>query len=356
MQPDFELLKALVSMPTPTGFEYDGMMLLAKSLRDEVKDLAIDRHGNLRARVNAGAPVKVMLEGHCDEIGFIVHYIDDDGFLYVSALGGVTVPLVAAERILIKGINGPVNGVFGVRPPHLMNAEERKKVAPTELKSIKVDIGATSREDAMKLVELGAPAVVDTGWRPLANNRISCRGFDNRIGAFVVTQVMKRLAREKLNVDFNVVASVQEEIGLVGGHTTAFDINPDIGLCVDVGFASDAQKDDRTVIGDIRLGGGPIIGIGPTYHPVVRKLLEQTADDNQIVWQRRAAGRGTGTCAWAMRMERGGAAVAQISIPLRYMHSPVEVISLDDAAATIELLTAAIKAIPADINLCPPQP
>ena len=351
MKTDFELLKKLVALPTPTGFEYDGMALLASAMKDDVQDLALDRHGNLRGRINPGAPLKVMLEAHCDEIGFIVQYIDEDGFLYMSALGGVTVPLVAAERLVLLGKQGPVYGVFGVRPPHLMTAKEREHVAPSSLKNITVDIGAKSREDALKVVDVGTPAVVDTGWHQLLNSRVACRGFDNRSGAFVVSQVARRLAREKLNVELNVVASVQEEVGLVGGMTTAYDINPDIGFCVDVTFATDAQKEDRRVCGDVRVGGGAAIAVGPTYHPVVTGLVTETAEREKIPYQKRAAARGNGTCAWAMRLSRSGAAVAQIGIPLRSMHSPVEVISLEDVEAVIDVLAASIKAIPADIQL-----
>lgn len=351
------LLQDLVALPTPTGFEYDGMALLADYLKAaSVPNLKIDVHGNLRACLNPDAPLRVMIEGHCDEIGFMVQYIDDDGFLYMCPLGGVTIPLVAAERIVIRGKQGPVYGVFGVRPPHLMSAKDREKVAPQEIKEIAVDIGAKNREDALSLVDLGSPAVVDAGWRALANNRVACRGFDNRIGAFIVTEAMRRLAGEKLNVALHMVASVQEEVGLVGGITTAYDINPHIGLCVDVTFASDAQKEDRKVVGDIRIDGGPVVGIGPTYHTRLNRLVLEAGEAQRIKVQRQVRSRGTGTCAWAMRMSRSGAAVAQLSIPLRYMHSPVELLSLSDASQTVDLLCAAIRAIPADLDLYPKQP
>ena len=351
------LLQTLVALPTPTGFEYDGMALLARALKEAgVPNLSIDLHGNLRACLNSEAPLRVMIEGHCDEIGFMVQHIDDDGFLYMCPLGGVTVPTVAAERIVIQGRSGPVFGVFGVRPPHLMSAKDREKVAPQEIKDIAVDIGAKSRANALELVDLGSPAVVDAGWRPLANNRVACRGFDNRIGAFIVTETMRRLAGQKLNVALHMVASVQEEVGLVGGITAAYDINPHIGICVDVTFASDAQKDDRKVVGDIRLGKGPVVGIGPTYHAKLNALALAAAETRGLAVQRQVRSRGTGTCAWAMRMSRSGAAVAQLSIPLRYMHSPVEVLSLDDAAQTIDLLCATLLSIPADLDLHPKQP
>ncbi len=350
---DFDGLKRLVALPTPTGFEYDGMKLLGRSLKDSgVTDVSLDCHGNLIAVLNRGAPVRVMLEGHCDEIGFMVQYIDEDGFLYMCPLGGVTVPLVAAERIVIRGKKGPVAGVFGVRPPHLMSMEERKNVAPAELKNIKVDIGASSREEAEELVELGSPAVVDAGWRALAGDRVSCRGFDNRIGAYIVTEVAKRLAGKKLAVELNTVASVQEEVGLIGGYTTAFNIKPHIGICVDVTFATDAQKEDCKTSGDIKVGAGPVLGIGPTYHKQINALLMDAAAKKGVKFQKQVRARGNGTCAFAMRTTAGGAAVAQVSIPLRYMHSPVEVISLGDAEAIIDVLAEAIASIPADLKLC----
>jgi len=356
-QQALSLLQNLVAIPTPTGFEYDGMSLLAKHLKGaDIPNLSIDVHGNLRACLNPGAPLRVMIEGHCDEIGFMVQYIDDDGFLYMCPLGGVTVPTLAAERIVIQGRKGPVYGVFGVRPPHLMTVKEREKVAPLEMKDIAVDIGAKNRADALAHVELGSPAVVDTGWRPLANNRVACRGFDNRIGAFIVAETLRRLAGKKLHVALHMVASVQEEVGLVGGITAAYDIDPHIGFCVDVTFATDANKEDRKIAGDVRIGEGPVVGIGPTYHRTLNDLAFRVAEERSIRVQRQVRSRGTGTCAWAMRMSRSGAAVAQYSVPLRYMHSPVEVISLDDAERTVDLLCASILAIPEDFNLYPQQP
>lgn len=349
---DFSLLEQLVALPTPTGFELDGMRLLASSLKNDVSGLHLDRHGNLRMRVNPSCKQVLMLEAHCDEIGFIVQYIDDDGLIYLSPLGGVTVPLVAGERVILLGPKGPVNGVFSVRPIHLMTAKEREKCAPTKLDQIKVDIGAGSREDALKVVGLGTPGIVNSGWRPMMNHQVSCRGFDNRAGAFVVAEATRRLAKEKLQVQLNTVFSVQEEVGLVGGITAAQEINPEIGFCVDVTFATDVHKEDRKIIGDAALGKGPVIGVGPTYHPTLRALVEHAAAEEKIPYQLQVRGRGTGTCAWAMRMANGGAAVSQISIPLRYMHTPIEVICLDDLEKAVGLLVAAIRSIPADMELC----
>ena len=349
-------LKELVACRAPSGFEQDGQRVMARRLAGAGVACAFDVHGNLHAVVNEGAPVKVMLEAHCDEIGFLVSYIDEQGFLYLIPNGGVTIPTVAGERVVIQGREGPVNGVFGVRPPHLMGPKERDNVAPKELADAPVDIGARSKAEAESLVALGAPAVVDAGWRPLAGSRVSCRGFDNRIGAFIATEVVRRLAEEPLaplNVALHLVGSVQEELGLIGGQTAAYAVAPDIGICLDVGFATDATPADRRKMGDVRLGGGPILGVGPLYNPKLRALLEDAARTEGIALQPQVRARAAGNNAFAMRMERGGAAVALISIPLRYMHSPVEVVDLADVEQIVRLLCAFIGGLPAKPDLTP---
>lgn len=346
--PDFGLLEKLVTTPTPSGWEADGLELLASHLRPFADEVRFDRHGNLVATANASAPVRVMIEGHCDEIGFMVQYIDDNGMLVMTTVGGVTVQLLAGERVRIQGRGGKtVNGVFGVRPPHLMKASERDSVAPKAIEDLTVDIGASSREEAEESVELGAPAVVDSGWRPLCGDRVSCRGFDNRVGAFVVAEALRAVAGEKLNVAVNMVASVQEEVGLVGGTTAAFDIAPDAGICVDVGFASDTPGNDKRLVGDIRLGRGPIVCFGPTYDRGLRGMVEEAAGRIQVPYQRQVRNRGSSTNAWAMRLQRGGCPAALVSIPLRYMHSAVEVLSLSDVEQSVRLVAETLRSIPA---------
>ncbi len=349
-------LKDLVACIAPSGFEQDGQRLMARYLEASGVACAFDVHGNLHAVLNEGAPLKVMLEAHCDEIGFLVSYIDEQGFVYLIPNGGVTVPTVLGERIVIKGKQGLVNGVFGVRPPHLMSAKERDNVAPKELSEVPVDIGASSREEAEQLIALGAPAVVDAGWRELAGSRVSARGLDNRIGAFIVTEVMRRLAETPLappNVAVHLVGSVQEELGLIGGHTSAYVVNPDVGICLDVGFATDAHAQDRKKVGDIRLGGGPIVGVGPCYNAKLRQILLDTAKLEEIPVQVAVRARASGNNAYAMRMERGGAAVALISIPLRYMHSPVETMDMNDVEQIVRLVTSFVGGLPATLDLAP---
>lgn len=350
------LLKQLVAIPTPSGWEADGMHLLAQYVKPYAKQVSIDIHGNLRVALNPKAKVRVMIDGHCDEIGFMVQYIDDKGFLFLTALGGVTTQQLAGERITIQGRNGPVNGVFGVTPPHLLKGDDAKKVAPADITDICVDIGAADRKEAEALVELGAPAVIDAGWRPLAGDRVACRGFDDRIGAFIVMEAVRRLHGQPLKVALHAVASVQEELGLVGAYTAAYDIQPHAGISVDVGFASDCPKHEKKLVGDVSLGKGPIIVCGPTYHPKMQTLLFDAAKAKGINLQRQVRARGNGTTAWPMRMQRSGAAVGLISIPLRYMHSPVEVLSLNDVEQSIELLVATLLAMPANLSFKRTQP
>lgn len=353
-----KLLKQLVATPTPSGWEADGLKLLAEYLKPHIPEISFDLHGNLRAVLNPKASTRVIIEGHCDEIGFMVQYIDDNGFLYMTAVGGVTTQLLAGERVVIKGRDGKmVNGVFGVRPIHLMTPAEREKVAPANLTDIAVDIGVNSKKEALELVELGSPAVVDAGWRELAGSRVSCRGFDNRIGAFVVAEAARRLAMEKpLPIAVHMLASVQEELGLVGATTAAYDIQPHAGICVDVGFASDTPGNDKKMVGDVSLGKGPIMVFGPTYNPKLYNLIEKCAAKKSINIQRQVRARGNSTNAWPIRMARSGAAAALVSIPVRYMHSAVETLCLQDVEQCIQLLCASLRAIPAKCSFFPDQP
>ena len=349
-------LKELVACQTPSGFEQDGQRIMARYLKQSGVECAFDVHGNLHAVLNENAPVKVMLEAHCDEIGFLVSYIDSNGLLWLIPNGGVTAQTVLGERLIIQGKNGPVRGVFGVRPPHLMSSAEREKVAPKEVTDLPVDIGATSREEAEALVALGAPAVVDAGWFPLAGERVACRGFDNRIGAYIITETMRRLAEQPLaplNVALHLVGSVQEELGLIGGTNAAQLVQPDIGICVDVGFATDVNPSDCRKMGDVKLGGGPIIGTGPFYNVKLRQALVDTAKVEEIPLQVQVRSRASGNNAYAMRMASGDTAVALVGIPLRYMHSPVETLDLNDAERAIRLLCSFLGSLPANPDLTP---
>lgn len=356
---DIEFLRNLVETPTPSGSESAGALLLGRLIKEKTGITpSIDVHGNLHAALDAGAKRTVMLEGHGDEIGYMVEYIDARGFVYFQPLGGIVAPLSAAERIRILAKNGVVNGVMGTRPPHLMSAEQRRNAAADDLKAMPCDIGASSYEEAAGLVSVGDPAVADAGWRPLAGTRVSGRGLDNRCGTFAMCMAFIRLAtapvRPRVNVHY--VSSVCEEIGLVGGRQASFSVRPDIGISCDVAHAGDVNGDDPRTVGDVKLGGGGALAVGPIYHPGLRERFFATAAANGIPVQARGVPRGSGNNGWSMKTEGGGTAVVQIGVPLRYMHSPVEVIDLKDVDSVTELVVAAVQGLDDSFELLPEQP
>lgn len=355
---DKNFIETYLNTPTPTGSEHPGMLLLGERIRQATGIRpSIDVHGNLHAVFDAGAKTTVMLEGHGDEIGYIVSYVDAKGFVYFQPLGGVSAPASTAERVRIFTAKGVVNGVFGLRPPHLMSAEERKSAAD-DLKKMPCDIGASSREEALELVAIGDSAVVDSGYRPLAGSRFSARALDDRIGAYAMAEAFIRLVTgpEKPKVNLHFVASVAEEIGLVGGRLASYAVHPTIGISCDVAFASDATPEDAKVVGDVKLGAGVALARGPIYHDGLRRLFAAAAEEKGIAYQVRAVPKGAGNNGWSLKTEHGGAAVVQLGIPLRYMHSPVEVADFKDVESTIELTVAGVLKLTDATELLPPQP
>lgn len=337
-------LKTLMETPTPSGWEAGGQNVVAEYASDYADIVSTDVHGNVHAVLNPGADVRVMLAGHCDEIGLMVQHIDEQGYLTMSCIGGVNVPLLQGERILIHTPKGNVPGVIGVKPVHLMDSKEREN-ATTKVHELWVDIGAKSRKDAEKVVTLGDVATIDAGWIELRNGLVAARGFDDRIGAFAVVDVLRRLKGTSLNVSLHVVSTVQEEVGLRGARTAAFTVDPHLGIAVDVGFATDYPNMNAKVVGPAKLGGGPILHRGPTYHPRWLEVIQAAARTAKIETQMQPEARGTGTDAFALQLTRGGVASALISIPSRYMHSPVETIALKDAEQTSALIAATILSL-----------
>jgi endoglucanase len=267
----------------------------------------------------------------------MVTYIDDKGFIAFAAVGGINVPLLQGSRINIHTRKGDIPGVVAVKPIHLMTAEERSK-SKGKISDLWIDIGAKDKADAEKVVSIGDPMTVDAGYADLRNGLAVARGFDDRVGAFVVTEVLRLLKGKKFAAQVFSVATVQEEIGLRGAHTSVYSVNPDVGIAVDVGFASDCPDVNKKMVGDIKLGDGPILHRGANINPVVEDLLETSAKKAKIKFQMQAEPRGTGTDANAIQLSRGGKAAALISIPNRYMHSPSEIISLKDAENAAKLI------------------
>lgn len=337
-------LKQLLATPTPSGWEQEGQKVVTDYMGRFADKIEQDIHGNVHGLLNPGAPFRVMLAGHCDEIGLMVQHIDDKGYVYVSALGGINVPLLPGERVLFRGRQGLVPGVIGVKPIHLMSAKEREASAG-KIHELSVDIGAKDRKDAERAVNLGDVATVDTGWIEMRNGLIACRGFDNRIGAFIVSDVLRLLKGQKLKVAVHAVSTVQEEVGLRGARTAAFGVDPHAGIAVDVGFATDYPGVDEKIVGTAKLGDGPVLHRGPTFNHALLKLLQKAARSGNIKTQMQPEPRGMNTDAYALQMTRAGVGTALVSIPTRYIHSPVETIALRDAENAVKLIAGCLAAM-----------
>ena len=347
-----DFLRKLVESPSPSGFEQPAQKLVRARLHGRVDEIRADLHGNVIAVKNPGAPFRIMLAGHCDEIGLMITHIDDKGYLFFAAIGGIDPVVLAGQRVEIHNRRGSVQGVIGRKPIHLMKPEEREK-PKLEMKHFWIDIGANSRKDADKAVAIGDPVLICRKFTPLRNGLAAARGFDDRVGAWTVVEVMRRLTRKKLPVGVYGVSTVQEELGLRGAKTAAFGIDPQVGIAVDVGFTSDYPDGEPKIVGDIRLGKGPILHRGPNINPRLAALMEKAAGKKRIPFQMQAEPRATGTDANAMQVSRAGTATALVSIPNRYMHTPVEVVALKDLDTAVNLIVATIEALRPATNLVP---
>jgi len=338
-------LRKLMSAISPSGYEQDAVRLLREEAGRFAADVRTDVHGNTDIVVNPGGSPRVMLAGHCDEIGFIVTLIDARGYLWVAPIGGWDPQIPQGQRVLIRTAKGVVSGVIGKVPIHLQKPEDRKQVTP--LTDLWVDIGAKDKKDAEKRVSIGDPMVLAQDVIELPNRRLAGRAFDDRAGAFVVLEAARRLAGLSPQAEIHAVGTVQEEIGSRGAITSTFGIDPEVGMAVDVTFATDHPMMDgpEKREGRVELGGGPVLSRGANVNPVLFEHLLKAARKRKIPVQVVADGRATPTDADPIQISRAGVAAALISVPLRYMHTPSEVVSLDDLDRTIELIAHAVAAM-----------
>jgi endoglucanase len=342
----FDFLTRLVAAPSPSGYEQPAQRVFREYV-GRFASVSTDVLGNVYGRIDGSGEdlPRVMLVGHSDEIGFQVKYVDDHGFIYFGAIGGVDPHLTPGQRVELHTASGPVAGVVGKRPIHLMEPKDRETVV--KLDSQYIDIGAASRKEAEALVRVGDPVTFACGLQRLQGERVTSRGFDDKAGSFVVAEVLRRVAAEAapLGIDLCGVSSVQEEVGLRGGTTSSYTVNPDIGICVEVDFCTDQPDVERKHNGDVGLGKGPILPRGANINPALFELLADTARQEGIPVQFTGIPRATGTDANVMQISRGGVATALVKIPLRYMHTPVEVLSLGDLDHAVNLLTAVLRRI-----------
>jgi len=342
----FQFLKSLIEAPSPSGFEQPAQRVFRDYLAPYAP-VTGDVMGNSVAHFPGGSEglPKVMLVGHSDEIGLLVKFIDENGFLFFGAIGGIDPQISQGLRVNVHTKNGPVTGVIGKKPIHLLEQKDRETVVKLDAQYI--DIGAANRQEAEGLVRIGDPVTFYGGLESLYGDRVAARGFDDKAGSFVVAEVLRAVAdaARALPVDLYGVSSVQEEIGLRGGTTSSYAVNPDIGICVEVDFATDQPDVDKKQNGDVTLGKGPIVPRGANINPALFDLIVDTAERENIPVQLTGIPRATGTDANVMQISRKGVATALVKIPLRYMHTPVEVLSLSDLENAVRLITATLYRI-----------
>lgn len=337
----------------PSGFEEAVQNVWTARTEKFSDSVSRDVHGNAIAVLNPEAEVKIMLAGHCDEIGFIISHISSEGMLHVMPIGGIDPGVLPGSQVKVQTDNGWIDGVIGKKAIHLMTVAERKEVLP--IKEMWVDIGAKDKDDALSVVKVGDAVSYAPNFMELRNGIFTSKGCDNKMGAFVVSEVQKILSERKSELKIGVysVSTVQEEVGLRGAMTSAYGINPQIAIAVDVGFASDMPKFDKREVGDVSLNGGPILHAGPSINRLLGKLLQTTAKENDISFQMSVRGRPGGTDTAAMQVTRAGVASALVSIPNRYMHTMVETCSLNDLENAAELIAKTILNITPETSFIP---
>ncbi len=347
-----DFLFKLLTTPSPTGFE----QWIQRVVRDQMKKYAdtieTDLHGNVIVGINTKAKRRVMLAGHCDQIGFMVKHITKDGFVYLAPLGGIDTGVLFGAHLTIHADKGPVEGVVGRKPIHAQTGEERDR-AKAEMDKIWLDIGAKNEKEALKRIAIGDPVTFKLGVTELGNDLIVSPGLDDRVGLFVAMEALRLCAEGKLNVGLYAVSTVQEEVGLRGARTAAFSVDPEVGIAIDVAHAYDNPGHDANKSSPCKLGGGPGITRGPHTNPVVERALVAAAKKSKIPWQPSPSSGMLGNDANAIQVSRGGVATASIGIPNRYMHTQVEICSLKDLEHSAKLLAAFVKSIDAKADFRP---
>jgi endoglucanase len=338
----FDFLKRLLSTPGPSGFETAAARVWREEAQRFADSVDVDVSGNSIAVLNGDGGPRVMLAGHIDEIGVMITHIDDEGYLYFDGIGGWDSQVLVGQRIRILTRSGDVVGVVGKKPIHLMKGDEKDKVS--KLSDLWIDVGARKRDEVKeKGVRVGDPGVVDVPTIDFGNGLIASRSIDNRIGAFVVLEALRLLSEGPASAYVAAVATTQEEIGFYtggGASTSAFRIEPDVALVVDVTFSTDAPGVDKKEVGDHKLGGGPVLTRGSASHPLVFERLASIADRESIPFTISAAPKWTSTDADSIFLSRSGVATAVLSVPNRYMHSPSEMVDTKDLESTARLIAA----------------
>jgi putative aminopeptidase FrvX len=345
-----DTLRRLLMAPGPSGYEQPAAAVF-RDAAGAFAEITYDSVGSTVARVKgAGDGPFVAVVGHIDEIGLIVHHIDDNGYLWFTGIGGWDAEILVGQRVEVCARDGHIPGVVGKKPIHLLKDEERKKAS--ELRSLHIDIGAKDGDDARSRVRIGDVAVIAGEPVELPNNRVISRSMDNRLGCYVALEAARLVAEAGgAPGDVAAVAVAQEEITFGGARTTAYSLDPDIAIVVDVTFASDSPGAEEKEIGRHKFGSGAVLTRGSTLHPAVFELLYAAGEAEGIPFTVSASARSTGTDADAFHISRAGIPSAVVSIPLRYMHSPVEMVQLDDVDAAARLIAAFARRLEPGLDL-----
>jgi endoglucanase len=354
----FGFLSELLATPTVSGFEQRGAAVVKKWLKPHVDEVRTDVHGNTFFALNPDGGPRVMIASHIDQIGFLVNHITEQGYLYLVPVGGIDVTVVPGCRLTVHGAGGAVQAVVGRKAIHLMKEDERGGGKKLDLAELAVDIGAKNKEEALKRVQIGDPVTFQLGVARLGDDLITGPALDDRVGVWVMAEALRIIGsdakkRKRLKAAVFGVATVQEEIGLRGALTAANHLAPQVGIAVDVTHATDSPGIDEKAYGVVKMGGGPVVSIGANINGPLNALMMDAAKAAGVPVQREASPRATGTDANTMQISRGGVATALLSLPCRYMHTPVEVVSLKDLQAAAEMLAEVLLRIDGKVSFIP---
>lgn len=347
----FDFFRQLVETTGPSGYEAQAQTVWRRRVQSAAERIETDSLGNSIAILNPDGSPRVMIDAHVDEIGFLVKYIDDNGFLYFNTIGGFDPSTLAGARVRIIGRSGPVLGVIGRKPIHLIEADERKK-AP-EIKNMWIDIGACDRADAEARVGVGDAGGRATGMSRLHGNIVTANSLDDRVGCYVMAEAFRNLAESAPAAGVYAASTVQEEIGLRGARVAAYTTNAQIGIALEVTWTSDHPQAPKTELGDSRLGSGPVIFRGANVNARVFDLLVKAAEAEGIAYQVDVYAGGSPTDGNIMQMSRSGMAVGVMSVPTRYLHTASELVSTDDVDASVTLLTRFVRDLTPGVDLTP---
>ncbi len=346
-----QFLKDLLSTPGTSGGEQQIQQVVRSFAQQFAADVTTDVHGNVYATVNPAGQKTILLDAHCDQIGLIVRHIDSLGFIRVNPVGGWDLQILLGQRMLVHTASGPIPGVIARKPIHLLDPDERKTVP--KMKELWIDIGSASEAETRTLVRVGDLVTPEPCLRELRNGRISGVAMDDRAGLWVIMNALKQVAAAQPTVRVVAVSAVQEEIGLRGATTSAHRVAPDIAIAVDVTHATDCPGIDQNEFGRIEIGKGPVIVRGPNANPRVVELLLSQADAQSIPVQINALGYPASNDGAAIQVAGDGCATGLVTIPNRYMHSPVELVAESDLRHAADLIAAFCLAVSPEMSFIP---